>query len=532
MAAPNIGDITGALQGALKKAFDVIVLPDRALKEGMKNLGAVADAAASGLARVTGAMQQFAGSYVALFNPAVMVGFKLAVDDMNASIGEALVPVMRVFTQLTRGVADVIARSTQPTRNLIAAMAAVAVGAVVVAAGMALISAAMATATAGISAIVGGLVAGAVTLAAVSGPMDKAKQIFDKFGALASKAMDAVGAAFAKVAAAGEPLIKVFLDLGETLLERLPDTLGNVIGIAEDLLKQIVPIVETILPPFMALAAALSDFSIMVVQVLVVALRPVYAALQTLGALLAPVLTGLAVAFEVVAVAGRTLAAVFDAVYDAIAAPMKALGDLFTQEVGPAIGELKKSLKDAGALLGQIGKLIKETVVEIFQGMWAVIKPFALVVKEVFVAVFERVANVIRAVAKFVRDAIDGIREFFGLERPADKPPAGGESQGKAVKNVQIGGVEAYLDRARSAAFSMGGAKDPKIQAVQEATNHLATISTFLTEKLKEVLRDVAREAKGEAKGQVGASAGNLAVGVIAGPTAAIAMRIAMRNMD
>ncbi len=136
-------------------------------------------------------------SFVAKADPAAVIKFKLAVDDLYGVIGRALLPVLNNFTTTIQKVADYMHALSPAAKALIAGLTAAAVGFTVVTIAIWAANAAIAWMTGGLSAVLGavaGMAAGMLfamagteelktALDAVMGPLS---QVLDAFGQLAS----------------------------------------------------------------------------------------------------------------------------------------------------------------------------------------------------------------------------------------------------------------------------------------------------------------------------------------------------------
>jgi hypothetical protein len=198
-------------------------------------LGGMASKGASLLAGPTQQLQSFFGQVqsqiqglVAAANPGAALRFQMALDDLNATLGAALVPVLDQFTVLARAVGGTINGLTGEGKILIAALAAGAIG-------MALFSAAalavQAVLTGGIVPIlsaVGGALGGAFGgLALATGQLEAAfKPVMAVFGGIANRLGEVLtkfsgGGALAAVAEAAAEVIGVVIDLGASFLDFL-----------------------------------------------------------------------------------------------------------------------------------------------------------------------------------------------------------------------------------------------------------------------------------------------------------------------
>jgi hypothetical protein len=210
------------------------------------------------LQRGISAVQSQIVSFVQFANPAAVIRFKLAWEDLQGVIGRALAPVLQTVTLIVQRLADYLHAASGPAKGLIAAMAASGVvfaavtGGIVGMTGALLIfKLVMDTATLGISAVVGligaaigGLSAagiGAVGLGLVVTPFEQVKEIINQIGPPFLKVFDLIGravmqfaqgmlpgvtAAFSSVAAAVSMLVNALPGSG-----RFFEVIGKTIGV-------------------------------------------------------------------------------------------------------------------------------------------------------------------------------------------------------------------------------------------------------------------------------------------------------------
>lgn len=159
-------------------------------------------------------------AFVGKANPAAVMRFRIAVDDMTAVIGRVLTPVLERVTIVVRGMGDAVASLSGPAQSFIAGMSGGAgIGAVLAAAAGA---AKLLLATLGPIPIIVGLVGGAI--AGVAGTMASGRQVAEAFGRVAK----VVGTIIESLAAVVLPLVSAALEVVVPLLEMLADAITYV----------------------------------------------------------------------------------------------------------------------------------------------------------------------------------------------------------------------------------------------------------------------------------------------------------------
>lgn len=235
------------------------------LSASIGKLQQVSATAQSSIDALTGAISSHIARFVGLYSPVEVIKLSLAVNDLNASIGRALVPVLQKFTLVVREIANVIASLTPGGTRIVGILAAVGVGlaTATVATGVffGIVSGALvgltvlagafgtatAIATAGLSLVFGaiaGIVTTALTGAAAVGfvgnEMGVVQRAIKEVGRLAREAFAAVGNAFDQVMVALKPLTDA---LGELALQSLDQftvavvVMADALTLAFDLMK-------------------------------------------------------------------------------------------------------------------------------------------------------------------------------------------------------------------------------------------------------------------------------------------------------
>ena len=533
---------TAALD-ALGRVAAAAHAPVTALSDGLRAVGQVGQAVLGTVSALTGAMQANVAAYTALYNPAATKLFELAVRDLNASIGQALLPVLKIGTAAIRSLADGIAGMSPVAKQLLAALVAAGVGAAVTAAMVTGLSVAFATATGGISVAVGAIVAGAVAFAAVAATIDRVKGAFQGFANKAVAVIDLIGGGAARVATLFAPLLGVLSDLADSALGEAGTIIDPIIKGFEALAGSLVPLLVDAVPALAAFAGAMNYFNATVFRVFASVVSAVQDAL-------APVVAVVALGFQRIAAGVAVLAGVvndvmdvFHGIAEAVMTPIRAVKAAVMGVLQPAFDELSAAFAKVRELFGDFARTVQEVFGEIAAGVMAFVKPVVDFVREKLVAAFTVVANAVRAVAKAVSDFADGVRAFFGIEKQPPPKDVGGKGDGLAVKNVQQGSVQSFIDRARSSAFGAGrGESDAAKTAANtgEATKHLAEIRAYFIEgkfiadlakaganKAGEVVRD-----NGPSRGAAATAAAGFAVAGPAGAAAATLVRQGLRQLE
>lgn len=119
-AAQIGGQAIGGLVGLLQKMPTAPIRAFTAVMNAVQAPVLYAVDAIRGFRNSITAIGNSISEFVQLASPVEVQKFKLASDDLTASIGKALVPVMRFATALTRGFADVLFRLSGPFERIMA----------------------------------------------------------------------------------------------------------------------------------------------------------------------------------------------------------------------------------------------------------------------------------------------------------------------------------------------------------------------------------------------------------------------------
>lgn len=166
-------------------------------------------------------------SFVAKSNPAEVIKFKHAVDDLYGVIGRALLPVLNNMTTTIQKVADYFYALSPASKALVAGLTAAAIGFTVVTVGVWALNAAFATLTGGLSAVLGA--AGAMVagiLFATSGT-EELKTALDAVMGPLSQVLDAFSQLAVVLATALAPIAETLLGLFAAVLREIASALQS-----------------------------------------------------------------------------------------------------------------------------------------------------------------------------------------------------------------------------------------------------------------------------------------------------------------
>lgn len=220
----GFGPEAGLALSPLKGAMD-------SLTASISKLQTAAGTATSTLDALTASISSSVGRFVELYNPAAIIRFELAVKDLNAVLGRALMPLLERFTVVIRQIGNAIAGLSPGGTKMIAVLAAVGVGLATATAatgvffatmsgaiiGLTVLAGALGTATAiataGIS-LIAGAIAGLVTAAAtgaaafgfVGSEMIALKTTFQEVTRLAGSAFESLSRGLDQILKSLKPL--------------------------------------------------------------------------------------------------------------------------------------------------------------------------------------------------------------------------------------------------------------------------------------------------------------------------------------
>jgi phage-related protein len=452
------------------------------------------------LKELLGSVGKQVAGLVKTFDPSAFRLFEIAVTDANAALGRVLLPTLRQFTAVVRGIGDGIASLGPQAQTMIRALAAAAVAMTAVAGAAFIANLAINSALGGIPAILG-LVAGGLTglgfalkgvaevQATVNAIMRPAVALFNEIGKAALGVFNALRPALSgltgviagaigqlaqlvanaapgiarfatQLAALLQPLIAHFTAMAPVLFELI----GTVLQLGQAIVgvqMQILGAVFQALLPLLPVVRQVVEVVATLARVFTAVLTPLLAAA---GALVQVALIPLTVAF-------RVLGPILEQVARAVNAALQPLAVAF-EEVGLIVGELAAQMgKALGDLFGSLAGLLPSVM------------PLLTVAVDVFVGAMTRVVQVIQFVA-------DTIRALFGLEvrnrggnRPVDDTFKPGASQGLGFREASRGGIEEFINKAQQSAFSAGGAQeDPAKQTATSAQNIDTKVGDLVTE--------------------------------------------------
>lgn len=380
--------------------------------------------------------------FVKLASPGVFMRFQLAVDDLYASIGRALIPVLERATLVFRTIGSAIFSLDGTGQKVIQGIIAATIGLTVfgaVTVGLVTIlsvgaTALMAFATAVeivkgvlsmgllpvITAIIGGLGGGALASlipifsgigAAVAGFMAMTgdfKPLLDKLAVAFRDVMNAIGEALSSFSGS----------------DILTPVLSAIVEFVKVFAGLFAAAVKMVMPGIAAMASVLGNLAPVIFKV--------GAALAALAfgpllAVLSPIISAVWLtvkAFEVMRPALDTFAKVFTSVFDQVISLFMDLGSLFVDVVSEILG-------------------IESGI----SGLTSMFREFAITV-----------AALVQSMGNLITRMINWIRGFLGLGLPGsdNNQKRLMDSTGAAARSTSTGSVEDVLRRARESAFSLG----------------------------------------------------------------------------
>jgi len=480
------------------------------LSSGIQHTGLVAGFAFSQLSQLTGAIQSQIGTYVALYSPAAMERFQRAVNDLNASIGEAMLPVFERFRVVVRAVGDSIASLTPSAKAMIAGLAAASVSTVVFTAAIAalvtVISVASGGTTIALTAAIGGLVAGLATAATAAASfgsgMGEFKRVVYQIADVFGGSLEALGRGFGQVMTAVKPLLTALSGVGDSLGAKLPQMIEQGIGTVMPFLETFANLWSELLPVFVQIGGAVIAFNAAVLQIGAGVLQPVLTLISALAPVVKILLAPLANALTLVAGLAQALGFVANVVGQLVSGPLKlvtavfnSIGGAVTSFFAPltdAFGELKTAFGDLFAVFGQIAQLIGPLIQylgkelgEALKGSGEVLRPFI----DRFRSVIEQVVEGLQSATEFIKRLTRELRVFFGLPELRRVRP--GASDGKAATEASTNSIEDVIRRAQESAFSQGRGSPE-----EETAKNTADIAVAVT-SLGKNITDLARDIRG-----------------------------------
>lgn len=481
-----VGDLITSAATTWVNASTILTQSFKTITEGMNLVKGVSDSAFGSMQRLVGAINSSVAAYTQLFNPAATRILEMAVRDLNASIGEALMPVLRIATAAIRSIADVIASMSPQARALVAGLVLATVSAVAMTAAVGVLSAVMNTATAGIPALLGAIAGGLSSLVVVAKPLDQLQKVFSKVGEIFEKVFDTVGESFAKITESFTPLVELVVKLMAMGADQLPGLIGPLIDSFGQLIKSVIPAMESILPAIMAVGAVIENINILVIRLVIAALAPL---LEIIGELLKPiamVVEGLALVGYVITVFVRTVLDQLMAAFKLLQWPMEQVKKLIEENLGPSMGKLKASMSNLWDSIKQVFGLLFDAFGRIAKVMAEPFIKLAQFVGGVLVVALQALAYVIETVASWITTLADNVRLLFGVEKKDDADRVKkGSSVGKATVQASFNSVDSYLDKARASSFGLSRgsdtANDPAKQTASNTGKLVTQFETFNT---------------------------------------------------
>lgn len=398
------------------------------------------------LNRAISAVQSQIVSLVSYANPAAVMRFQMAWEDLQGVLGRILMPILNSVTLIVQELANYINAASGPAKGLILVLGGVGVATATVVGLFAGLTAAMvvfqvvtAAATGGLSAIAGAIggILGAVTaggavgagLALALSPLKKLQEIIEKIGNVATRAFDQLGTAIFPV------------------LEAMVDGFMNALGPLSNAFTAIVAAMGPVISIIGSVVSNITNWFVLAIQVFAGQLT----ALKPILDLVAGVIGGLAAAFSMFTqFASPIIAGLFRfgaAIGQLILSPFTALMGVF-QAFSPVIRSIQ-SLFGAvgnaiGSVLGALGNAIGSLASSAFSLLGTALKALEPLII--------RLAVYIEALAM----VIDSI---FGQHQEEQKAPGRAPP---AVRQATSGNIQSFITKAYVSAFQAGGgAEDP-----------------------------------------------------------------------
>lgn len=444
---------------------------------GIGQLQNITGLALHSIGQLTGAISANVASFVSLYSPVNVRLFQLALNDLHASIGRALVPLLERFVTVVRSIADVIASLTPTTRNMIAALVAAGVGMVALTVTTEAFSAVVASATGGLSLLFGAIAGGVASVAFVSKDLGSVQQAVQKIGVVGRQVFELLGTAFGRVVTAAGPLIDRVAALASSMVGPLTKFLETTVGTVAGLFEQLAPIFEQLAPVVAQALTALLQLSSGVQSlqfnlILGPILRLFGALVPVFSLLTAP----LRVAASLLGTVAQVVGGVLGPALDLLLTPLKVFGEIaaaLADTVGQAVADLQDAFSEVGALARDIGSIIMELSAEVMKAL----KPLIRELAGEFVGALKLIVSGIRELAAWIKDTVGLIRELLGIEEKPQENPAGA-SEGLAVREVHQGSLEEAIRRAQASAFIAG--RPPEEKPEVKAVGHLANIEGYV----------------------------------------------------
>lgn len=454
----------------------------------------------SGLNALQGGFQRMQGAFaqtVPLANPAAFIRYRLALDDLNAVIGQILLPTFEKFTASIRHLADFMISLPKPVKNALGAFATFSVAIVAAGGALALMAPLITAVTTGIGAlvsiagslagplaIVGGILAGGVGIWAAykTGLLDTLAAFGPLKGLMGTLKEMAQGmeGLFAGVL----PIVAKVAALGIMGMEGLAKAMKPLVGLAQSLMKTLLPIGSTLLSALAPLVGVLSKIGDGLMGKVIGVANKIVASIGGMGAKLqakiGPFIASILPSLEKI---GNAIGKAFDAAQPAIDSFIEAAEeafDLFLEYGLPAIEAAVKGLANTIEFLVPVFKVVVSAAKGMFDFMRAAFDGLGKMIDN-FAAAFEEVYGAIRSAMSFVGVDLPEIKFKGGAGQVApatdDFDKKTGEiekmlkglgelwknpdksSVGAAAKPAAFSSIEEYGRKATLAAFGAASAK-------------------------------------------------------------------------
>lgn len=386
------------------------------------------------------------GQFVGKFRPDVIARLTRAMDDLYASIGEQLVPVLQLGTRAIRWIADTVVSMTADIlpqiKNLISAGQPLA-----------------------------DMLTGLVKSFVDAMPIQEYFQMLGSYLAFVTENVKALLPALQTLGEVYQSLQKLIWGIAKTVIE----TLGPIVAVVASILGSLLQIIVL---PFRVLMAVLGPLIQLALLPLTVAFKVLAVLLQPLVAVLgfvAQVAGAVAGAFDGI---GKAMGAVIGAVVGVIGRFFDAFKPLWAllATVGKVIGGL---LSDIGKTVGDLAGLLAGLISEIMGVFADLFKPLADMFKDGVTYVVAQLT----LLAKKLREWINDIREFFGLPELKDKDA--GDSKGKAAVQAQFTDQNRIWQEMVKSTFGAGRGEDERKSNEVKRTNYLEEIRDFIRDDIK-----------------------------------------------
>jgi phage-related protein len=400
-------DEVKALAAPAKEAAKGVGSLTKAVAEGaagLKNSAALAGLAFKQIEEFTSAISSQVGRFVKSFNPIEITRFQIAVNDLQGSIGEALMPVLRDLTAVVRRIGDTFASLTPAGKSLVAALAGATVGIGVATVAVYGLSAAIAFATGGISvwatavgiatgAVAGGFTGMALALKDTAAITKGLEPVFR----VASAVMNAAGQAMKALFQAIQPAFAAFADLARRAGDALTAGIGKalpgllrVAGAVGDFVRQLVGVAGDLVPVVADLAAELVSAGLAIEGGMMEALKGVAdVALALVPSLVAVVRAGAAVVTALMQFQG--------AISSIVGPVVRIIGSVLAPAVRLLLVPLEMAANAVGLLASALGAA--------FSAIGSVVGPVLSALADVITAPFKAAAGVIGHVTGTMRQA-------------------------------------------------------------------------------------------------------------------------------